>query len=137
MIIEQYAYGYRLHEDQIRSLVGKFNILQRVKMGGSGSPRSVVEHASPNLFNLFKTKGGIVYANMDLRPSGVMVVMARDIRRTAWVIPFDKLVLFKSETLNIQANGEHLELRLDSSRQTPFINKLLQMKRQSLKQSSS
>ncbi|MEM9024787.1 MAG: hypothetical protein AAGB22_13655 [Bacteroidota bacterium] len=129
MFINKYSYGFRAHEDLIREHIGKrFGILERLRMGGAGSERMAVAGASEGMKEFVLLSASITYANIELRPNGLVVILAKDIRRLAWVIPYTSLSLFQSGTMNLYAGQEYLQLQCSAQRHYQFFHKLQRTK---------
>jgi hypothetical protein len=74
-------------------------------MGGIGSGRLFISKLSENL-NLKKLKfSEIDYANIELRPKGIIVHFTNRLDRFSWVIPYYRLVFYNTEFFSIHANG--------------------------------
>ena len=113
------------------ALVGKpFNLLQRIKKGGIGSGRLIIHKISPKL-NLGKLKfSEIDYANIELRPKGIIVHYTRKLERFSWIIPYYRLVVYNSKSFSIHANGNFVQfLKNKNYRENKkFIDKMIQLK---------
>lgn len=115
----------------INNLVGMpFHWLKRIKMGGVGSKRMIVKTLSPNLNFIKNSTQDINYANLELRPNGVIVYLNKGLETFAWPIPYYKLVVYKSEGLSIHANGNFIKFKQNKTykENKSFINKLLNQK---------
>jgi len=112
-------------------LVGnKFNILERVKLGGIGSGRLVIENTSPKL-NLGKQKfSELDYGNIELRPKGVIIHYTRKLERFAWIIPYYRLVIYNSQFFSIHANGNFIQFLKNKNyaENKKFINRMITIK---------
>ena len=113
------------------ALVGRpFNLLQRIKKGGIGSGRLVIHKISPKL-NLGKLKfSEIDYANIELRPRGIIVHYTRMLERFSWVIPYYRLVIYNSQSFSIHANGSFIQFLKNRNykENKKFIDKMIQLK---------
>ena len=113
------------------ALVGRpFNLVQRIKKGGIGSGRLVIHKISPKL-NLGKLKfSEIVYANIELRPRGIIVHYTRKLERFSWVIPYYRLVVYNSQSFSIHANGSFIQFLKNRNykENKKFIDKMIQLK---------
>ena len=115
----------------MNDLVGKaFSILEAIKMGGVGSKRFIVESASQNFISVLRTLSEINYSNIELRPTGIIVHFTQQLNRYAWVIPYYKLKIYSTDTLNIHSDGGYLKLKKNKLYQAnkSFINKMLDLK---------
>ena len=113
------------------ALVGRpFNLVQRIKKGGIGSGRLVIHKISPKL-NLGKLKfSENDYANIELRPRGIIVHYTRKLERFSWVIPYYRLVVYNSQSFSIHANGSFIQFLKNRNykENKKFIDKMIQLK---------
>ena len=94
------------YENESKNLIGdKYSFIEKIKMGGIGSGRLFISKLSENL-NLKKLKfSEIDYANIELRPKGIIVHFTNRLDRFSWVIPYYRLVFYNTEFFSIHANG--------------------------------
>lgn len=96
----------------INDLVGKpFSLLQTMKMNGKGSKRMIVEEVSPNMNSLINSVSDINYANIELRPKGILVFINKGLKNFTWVIPYYHLVLYKVNGSSIHAQGRFIHFK--------------------------
>ena len=79
--------------------VGKsFNIIERIKLGGIGSPKLLITGCSVEISNLLSLDNSLNTCNIELRPKGILVGF--DVRLTTYllIIPFYKLSIYKGKT---------------------------------------
>jgi len=100
--------------DEINTLVGKpFSLLERLRWGRVGSHRMIIESHSDHFNFIVRKNHDINYCNIELRPRGIIIHFNKRNMRYSWIIPFYKLVLFRSKTFSIHANGIFLKIRND------------------------
>lgn len=113
------------------SIVGKpFSLLERIKQGGIGSGRFIIDTMSPKL-NLGKLKfSEIDYGNIELRPKGIIVHYTNKLERYSWIVPYYRLVIYNAQSFSIHANGNFIQfLKNKNYRENKkFIDKLMQLK---------
>ena len=113
------------------SLVGKpLNLMQRIKQGGIGSSRLMIQKISPKL-NLSKLKfSEIDYANIELRPKGIIVHFTKKLERFSWIIPYYRLVVYNTQSFSIHANGNFIQFLKNKNykENKKFIDKMVQLK---------
>ena len=62
------------HITLIEDLVGKpFTLIQKLKLGGVGSKRMIIDEVSPSLVSVVNTVSDINYGSIELRPKGIIV----------------------------------------------------------------
>ncbi|MDC0008156.1 hypothetical protein OAE12_00430 [bacterium] len=118
------------------SLVGtKFTLLQRVKQGGIGSGRFIINKTSDKL-NLGKLKfSEIDYGNIELRPKGIIVHYTKKLERFSWIIPYYRLVIYNAQSFSIHANGNFIKfLKNKNYRENKkFVDRMVQLRNDFLK----
>ena len=91
---------------EINSILGKpYTFLKAIQMKGTGSHRMMIEEVSPHFRNVLHTHSDINYANIELRPKGIIFHINNGLQNYSWIIPYHKLVIFQSNTLSIHADG--------------------------------
>lgn len=119
------------YNEQSVLLVGKsFSFLERIKQGGIGSSRLIIESLSPKL-DLGKLKFAETdYGNIELRPKGIIVHYTRKLERFSWIIPYYRLVIYNSQFFSIHANGKFIQFSKNKNyiANKKFINKMIDIK---------
>ena len=127
MIVDLTYYNKELNAE-IDSVIGeKFNLIERMKMKGIGSRRMIIENFSAE-FKLVKSNfNDTQYANIELRPKGIIVHITKGINNYGWIIPFFRLSIFNTSFLSIHSEGAYFNLnKLKSLRENKdFIRKLM------------
>lgn len=90
-----------------------FSFLDRIRMGGSGSHRMIIEEHSHTFEAILSRNNSTNYCSIELRPKGVIVHNHKRLNAYSWLVPYHHMSIFKSGTFNIHAAGEFLKLRLD------------------------
>jgi hypothetical protein len=113
------------------ALIGKpFSLMQRIKQGGIGSSRFVIQKISSNL-NLSKLKfSEIDYANIELRPKGIIIHFTKKLERFSWIIPYYRLVIYNTQSYSIHANGNFIQFFKNKNyyENKKFIDKMVVLK---------
>ena len=88
-----------------------YSFLEKIKMGGIGSGRFVIEELSPSLtpFNMQKVDAN--YANIELRPKGIIVHFSNRLDRYSWLVPYYRLAIFSTDTFSIHSNGKFIKFK--------------------------
>lgn len=96
----------------INEMVGKpFTFWQVLKHRGIGSKRMMVASVSENMNNYINKVADITYANIELRPSGILVLINKGLKNFTWVIPYYQLAVYKTDSLSIHAQGKFIRFR--------------------------
>lgn len=125
------TYNNQDYDDESALLVGKkFSIFERIKLGGIGSGRLVIEKTSSKL-NIGKLKfSEIDYGNIELRPKGVIIHYTRKLERFSWIIPYYRLVIYNTQFFSIHANGNFIQFLKNKNYNDnkKFINRMVEIK---------
>lgn len=98
---------YIIHSNE---LLGKsYSFYERIQMRGVGSGRFVIAEISEKLNSNKEKFSELNYANMELRPRGIIVHYTQKQERFSWCIPFHKLVIYNTNLLSIHAEGNYLK----------------------------
>ena len=113
------------------NLVGKkYNLIKSIRLGGIGSKRLIVDELSINFKKLIQQKNDLIYSNLELRKKGMIVYVVDGQRRFTWVIPFYKLVLYKTPSFSIHSDGNFIRYgnELNHKQNLVFFKKVLDHK---------
>ena len=113
------------------NLVGKkFNLIKSIRLGGIGSKRLIVDELGLNFKKLIQQKNDIIYSNIELRKKGIIVYLVDRQRRFTWVIPFYKLVVYKTPSFSIHSDGNFIRYsnELNHKQNLVFFKKVLDHK---------
>ena len=100
------------HKQIIADLIGSsFSFAQRLRLGGIGSKRMIIDEVSPNLRYMINSVSDINYGNIELRPKGVLIMINKGLKNFTWVIPYYQLVIYKTNGSSIHAQGSFVHFR--------------------------
>jgi hypothetical protein len=125
------SYTNKEHVELINDLVGKpFGLMQSIKMKGIGSKRMMIEDASPNMQQYLNLVADVNYANLELRPLGLLIRINKGLKTFTWVIPYYQLVIYKTNGSSIHAQGRFIHFRNNNTfkENKAFFDKLLDEK---------
>lgn len=117
-------------------IVGKaFSFFEKIKMGGIGSSRFMIEELSPKLQPENMQSVAINYANIELRPKGIIVHFTNRLDRYSWIIPYYRLVIYSNQTFSMHSNGNYIQFKKNKNYQNnkKFIHKMTDLKNNYLK----
>ena len=87
------TYKNKETDEIINNQLGKaYNIIQKIKLKGIGSRRMIIENFSHDMANLELKVSGIQYANIEIRPKGIIVHINQGIYTHAWTINYLSLI---------------------------------------------
>jgi hypothetical protein len=130
MIVDT-TYSNKKTNQLINDLVGKpYSLFEIFKMRGIGSKRMIIEEASPNFQTYLNSISDPTYANLELRPNGLLIRINKGLRNFTWVIPFYQLVIYKTNGSSIHAQGKfiHFKNNITFKENKWFFDKLLDKK---------
>ena len=113
-------------KQQINQLVGKpFNLIDILKIGTIGSSRMEVVSYSKLFNNVMAWNKQAIYANLSMRPNGLLVIINVRLSNYSWVIPYHYLSIFKTDLLVSHGQGEFLKLKIAPEQNKKLIDKIL------------
>ena len=118
-------------EIETNNLVGKkYNLIKSIRLGGIGSKRLIVDDLGANFKKLIQQKTDLIYSNVELRDKGIIVYIEDGQKRFTWVIPFYRLVIYKSPTFSIHSDGNFIRYsnKLNHKENLLFFKKILDHK---------
>ncbi len=122
------TYYSKENNNKIDAILGeKFNLIKRLKLKGTGSRRMIIENFSSHFIKVKSNFNDIQYANIELRPKGIVVHITKGIENYGWIIPFFRLSIFSSNFFSIHSEGAYINFnKLKSLKENKhFIRKLL------------
>lgn len=131
IVILDTTYNDKSNDQLINDLVGKpFSLIEAFKIKGIGSKRMIIDEASPNFKPYLNTISDSNYANLELRPNGILVRINKGLQNFTWVIPYYHLVLYKVNGSSIHAQGKYVHFRNNKTfkENKSFFDKLLNIK---------
>lgn len=116
----------------INDLVGNpFGILKNFKLRGIGSPRLEILKASHDISIILNKTNVLKFANIELRPKGIIIGFQSQLEVFALVIPFYKLVIFKpgnSITFHIDQHFISIDTSKNTKKIMDFMHKIDEQK---------
>jgi hypothetical protein len=113
------------------NMVGNaFSFFERLKMGGIGSSRLIIEELSPKLQPKNMESFAINYANIELRPKGIILHFTNKLDRYSWIIPHYRLVVYSTQTFSIHSNRNFIQFRKNKNYRDnkKFIDRMVNLK---------
>lgn len=119
---------------EIDKAVGKaYNIIDIFfkGVGQIGSSRMEVVEYSKLFNNVMRKQKQAVFANIAVRPNGIVVVFFIRTSNYSWVIPYRYLSIFKTDILVIHGQGEFLKLKISGDQNKKILDKIMALKNES------
>ena len=90
----------------------------------------IIENFSEDIKNLTLKVSGIQYANIELRPNGIIVHINQGIYTHAWTIPYFRLSVFNGDFFTIHGGGSHIQFNKEKSwkENKEFLQKIVKLK---------
>ena len=89
------TYTNKDNDEIINGLVGyPYSFFNKLKMKGIGSGRMIIDEVSPKLERALLNGPDLNYANIELRPKGILVRITRRLDNFTWIIPYYQLYTF-------------------------------------------
>lgn len=98
-------------EQSIQTLGKSFSFFEKIKMGGIGSSRLMITEISHNLKPKNLQTIARNYANIKLRPKGIILHFTNKLERYSWIIPYYRLVTYSTKTFTIHLKGSFIKLK--------------------------
>tara|TARA_B100000767_G_C19667335_1_gene493710 strand:+ start:652 stop:1065 length:414 start_codon:yes stop_codon:yes gene_type:complete len=125
------TYKNKENEKLINQEMGNaYSIINKLKLGGIGSKRMIIEHFSENMNHLKLKVSGLQYGNIEIRPNGIILHINQGIYTYAWTIPFFHLNIYNGDYFTIHGAGEFIQFNREKSwkENRTFLNKLVDLK---------
>ena len=125
------TYKNKETEKEINAEMGKpFGLIEKLKLGGIGSRRMIIENFSEDIKNLALKVSGIQYAKIELRPNGIIVHINQGIYTHAWTITYFRLSVFNGDFFTIHGGGSHIQFNKEKSwkENKEFLQKIVKLK---------
>tara|TARA_B100001079_G_scaffold198547_1_gene172200 strand:+ start:140 stop:562 length:423 start_codon:yes stop_codon:yes gene_type:complete len=125
------TYTDKEKELEVEKLIGKkYGLISSIRLNGVGSKRLIVQETSQSFKKIIIQKSDLIYSNIEIRPSGVIVYIAEGLNRYSWVIPYYKLVIYKTPNYSIHSEGDFIRFSndLNIKENLKFFKKLLKYK---------
>ena len=125
------TYTDKEKELEVEKLIGKkYGLISSIRLNGVGSKRLIVMETSQNIKKIIIQKSDLIYSNIEIRSGGVIVYIAEGLNRYSWVIPYYKLVIYKTPNYSIHSDGNFIRFSndLNIKENLKFFKKLIKHK---------
>jgi hypothetical protein len=102
---------------KIADFIGdEFSFFEKIKLGGIGSYKMMIDNSSAEIEKKLNHNQGINYCNIELRKNGIMIHFHdSNYEKNSWLIPFYKLVIYKTERFSIYSDTIFLKLIINKN----------------------
>ena len=108
------TYTDNKRELEVEKLIGKkYSLFSSIRFNGVGSKRLIIKETSPEFKKIIIQKNDLIYSNIELRYKGIIVYIAEGLNRFSWVIPYYKLVIYKTPNYSIHSDGNFVRFSND------------------------
>ena len=118
-------------KNQINESVGQaFSLIERVKMGGIGSGKLIINSSSKQIYNLLILDSYRNVCSIEMRPNGIILNFRSLLETYAIVIPFHKLKIYKgkSQEYSVYMDDYFIKIKADNKRIHKYMRKVLDYK---------
>ncbi|MBL7472768.1 hypothetical protein [Robertkochia sediminum] len=125
------SYKDRKLTERINETVGKpFNLRERWKHKGIGSPKLQITSCSMDIHNLLVLDQNLNTCNIELRPRGIILRFRSILETFALIIPYYKLSVYKgkSEEYSLYKDHHFIKVAAKKPEVHNFISKMLRIK---------
>ena len=116
---------------QIDESIGRpFSLLERIKFGGIGSGKLVINSTSAQINNLLILDSYRNVCSIEMRPKGIILNFRSILETYALIIPYHKLHIYKgeSEQYSIYKDNYFVKVMANEKRIHQFMRKVLDHK---------
>jgi hypothetical protein len=117
--------------DEINNYVGKpYTILKRLKIGGIGSSKLIINSADSIIENLLKLDNNLNYCNIEIRPKGIIIHFKSLLETYGLIVPFYKLKIFKGKAneYSIYIDNFFIKVNASEKNEHDFLKKILRLR---------
>jgi len=117
--------------DEINNYVGKpYTILKRLKIGGIGSSKLIINSADSIIENLLKLDNNLNYCNVEIRPKGIIIHFKSLLETYGLIVPFYKLKIFKGRAneYSIYIDNFFIKVNASEKNEHDFFKKILRLR---------
>lgn len=117
--------------DEINNYVGKpYTIFQRLRIGGIGSSKLIINKADSKITNLLNLDNNINKCNIEIRPKGIIIRFRSLLETYGLIIPFFKLKLFKGKAneYSIYIDNFFVKVQINKKDEHDFFKKITKMR---------
>lgn len=139
LIIADTTYHNPKLEKSIDDMVGKpFPFVRRIKMGGVGSGRQIIEDASDEIKKLLDMQNSTNYTNIELREKGIIIGFQSYLKNFQFIIPYRLLHIYKSKNyIGYYRESHFVKVLNDTSKShQKFYRKVMKYKNEFLHHNS-
>ncbi|MFL2637676.1 MAG: hypothetical protein ACJ0O2_05940 [Flavobacteriaceae bacterium] len=117
--------------DEINNYVGKpYTILKRLKIGGIGSSKLIINSADSIIENLLNLDNNLNYCNIEIRPKGIIIHFKSILETYGLIVPFYKLKIFKGKAneYSIYIDNFFIKVNASEKNEHDFFKKILRLR---------
>ncbi len=113
---------------KINQAVGaSFSLLERLKMRGIGSRRMTINAISDEYSSYLNAEHYISTANIELRPSGIIIHFRHKLQAYSWIMPYSSLKIQYDGGLRLESEDHFIQF--NDPQNDHFINRMIQLQK--------
>ena len=117
--------------DEVNNYVGKpYTILKRLKIGGIGSSKLIINSADSIIENLLNLDNNLNCCNIEIRPKGIIIHFKSLLETYGLIVPFYKLKIFKGRAneYSIYIDNFFIKVNASEKNEHDFFKKILRLR---------
>ena len=117
--------------DEVNNYVGKpYTILKRLKIGGIGSSKLIINSADSIIENLLNLDNNLNCCNIEIRPNGIIIHFKSLLETYGLIVPFYKLKIFKGRAneYSIYIDNFFIKVNASEKNEHDFFKKILRLR---------
>lgn len=102
-------------QESNRILGGPFSFIRRIRMGGIGSSRFVIEELCSEFQPKFQERIASNFSNIELRPGGIIIHFTNRLERFSWIIHYHQLRTSNTDSFVIHSDDRFISYKKDKN----------------------
>ena len=125
------TYTDKNQDELINDLVGSpYSFIQAIRLKAIDCKGLLIDEVSPNLNEYLNEESDLNFANIELRPFGIIIRLNKTLKNNSWIIPYYNLVIYKNNGVSIHSQGRYIHFKKNKTLKNnkAFFDKILDQK---------
>jgi len=133
-MLRNLSYNNPKIQKEVENSVGKsYGIIERIRLGGVGSPKLEITEASSEIAELLELDNNLKFCSIEILRKGVILRFRSVLETYGLIVPFHEMVIFKGDATRYSLHhGSHKISVKTSLKVQVFFKKLMELKTASL-----
>ena len=120
----------QINREILKAVGGSYSWVERIKLGGTGSPKLPLIEASSEIAELLNRDNNFNYCNIEICWNGVIIRFRSLLETYGLIIPFHQLGVFKAgnESYSIFLGEHKIKVEAESVKVHKFFIRLLELR---------